>query len=66
MLLEVASNLVSATYGTDSSRNLGSEQLVKRIIELGLKSRKEPVQIAAANALGVISSFRPCETEIKR
>lgn len=37
-----------------------------KIVDMGLKSKKESVQVAASDAVGAISHFQDCSSEAKK
>lgn len=66
MLLESAANLITAIVSKMKDGEVVNTAIINRIIELGLKSRKDLVQVAASQAIGAVSRVRDCDTEIKR
>jgi hypothetical protein len=66
MLLEAAAGCISATACAMSITPSKRKESLMKLVDLGLKSKKEAVQIAAARAFGAISRFENCDSEVTR
>jgi len=66
MLLEAAADCISATACVNSIVPRKRKDSLMKLVDLGMKSKKEAVQIAAARAFGAISRHEKCDIEVTR
>jgi hypothetical protein len=66
MLLEAAADCISVTACANSTAPQNRKADLLKLVDLGMKSKKDTVQIAAARAFGALSRYQNCDFEITR
>ena len=66
MLLEAAADCISTTACAESISPRHRKESLMKLVDLGMRSKKQAVQIAAARAFGAISRYVNCDSEVTR